>query len=401
MDFTRGEAELEVSRLAGQVLGAAGRDAPASAASQAEPGPQPAPPDLDSATWKELGQAGLLALALPASLGGDGLGVGEVAAVLTEVGRHAARVPALATLALGVLPVTRCATEDVQRQLLAGVATGETILTAAIREQSEPMPRRPTTTAELSAGGGRVTGVKLGVPYATAARWILVPAQLADGGTAVVVVEPDAKGVSCQRTHASSGLPEYTLRLERAPVAHVLYGDSSVSGTPERDAPVSGTGDRTARPGEARAGDAVAELSRLAVAGACCVADGALAAALDLTTGYIRTREQFGRPLATFQAVAQQIADVYVTARILHLATLSACWRLDAGLDASNDVDVAGYWLAEHAPIALRTCHHLHGGIGMDVTYPLPRYSALITDLVSQVGGASYRLDLLGAREGG
>jgi 3-oxo-4-pregnene-20-carboxyl-CoA dehydrogenase alpha subunit len=377
MDFTRGEAELEVSRLAAQVLGAAGRDAAAAEPSDEEPGHQPAPPDLDSATWKELGQAGLLALALPAPLGGDGLGVVEVAALLTEVGRHAARVPALATLVLGVLPVTRCATQDVQRELLAGVATGETILTAAIREQSEPMPQTPVTTAELSADAGIVTGVKLGVPYAAAARWILVPAQLAGGGTAVVVVEPDAKGVSYQRTHSSSGLPEYTLRLERAKVTHVLDGDAPVSG---------GT---------------VAELSRLAVAGACCVADGALAAALDLTTGYIRTREQFGRPLATFQAVAQQIADVYVTARILHLATLSACWRLDAGLDASNDVDVAGYWLAEHAPIALRTCHHLHGGIGMDVTYPLPRYSALVTDLVTQVGGASYRLDLLGAREGG
>ena len=368
MDFTRGEAEIEVSRLAAQVLGAAGRDGPA--------GPDGVPPDLDAATWKELAQAGLLALALPAELGGDGLGFVEAAALLTEVGRHAARIPALATLALGVMPVTRCAPQDVQRQLLAGVATGETILTAGIREQSEPMPSAPATVAELSGSSGVVTGVKLGVPYAAAARWILVPATLAGGGTTVVVVEPEAKGLSYQRTHSSSGMPEYTLRLDRVPVRQVLAG-------------------------AAGSDDAVLVLNRFAVAGACCVADGALAAALDLTTEYIRTREQFGRPLATFQAVAQQIADVYVTARILHLATLSASWRLDAGLDASNDVDVAGYWLAEHAPIALRTCHHLHGGIGMDVTYPLPRYSALITDLVSQVGGSSYRLDLLGAREGG
>jgi 3-oxo-4-pregnene-20-carboxyl-CoA dehydrogenase alpha subunit len=369
MDFTPGETELEVSRLAARILASAGRDA--AVPSGGEPGSQAPPPDLDAATWKEMAQAGLLALALPAAAGGDGLGVAEVGAVLTEVGRQATRIPALATLALGVLPVVRCGTAAAQRELLAGVATGETLLTAAIREQSEPMPPAPVTTAELSGDGGTVTGVKLGVPYAAAARWILVPASLAGGGTAVVVVEPDGKAVSCHRTHTSSGMPEYTVRLEQAPVRHVLHGD------------------------------AVAELSRLAVAGACCVADGALAAALDLTTGYIRTREQFGRPLATFQAVTQQIADVYVTARILHLATLSACWRLHARLDASSDVDVAGYWLAEHAPIALRTCHHLHGGIGMDVTYPLPRYSALVTDLVSQVGGASYRLDLLGEREGG
>jgi alkylation response protein AidB-like acyl-CoA dehydrogenase len=242
------------------------------------------------------------------------------------------------------------------------------------------MPQQPSTVAVLSGGSGTVSGVKVGVPYAAAARWILVPVSIADGGTAVVVVQPDAAGISCQRTHSSSGLPEYTVRLDRAPVRHVLAGDTAA--------------------GDTAVCDTVAELYRLAVAGASCVADGAVAAALELTTGYIRTREQFGRPLATFQAVAQQIADVYVAARTLHLATLSACWRLATGLDAGLDVDVAGYWLASRAPVALRTCHHLHGGIGMDVTYPLPRYSALITDLVSLVGGTDYRLDLLAAREG-
>jgi hypothetical protein len=180
-------------------------------------------------------------------------------------------------------------------------------------------------------------------------------------------------------------MPEYTVRLDRVPVRHVLTRG------PDADAPLAT---------DPLAGDAVAELHRLAVAGACCVADGALSGALALTTEYIRSREQFGRPLATFQAVAQQIADVYVTSRILHLATMSACWRLDTGRDANGDVDVAAYWLAEHGPLALRICHHLHGGIGMDVTYPLPRFSALVTDLVTLVGGASYRLDLLGEREG-
>jgi alkylation response protein AidB-like acyl-CoA dehydrogenase len=142
-----------------------------------------------------------------------------------------------------------------------------------------------------------------------------------------------------------------------------------------------------------------AGLYEFAIAGACAVADGALAAALDLTTEHVRNRQQFGRPLATFQAVAQQIADVYTAARTLHLATTSACWRLDTGRDASEDVEVAGYWLAQYGPPALRTCHHLHGGLGMDVSYPLPRYSALITDLVSLVGGADDRLERLSWRE--
>jgi alkylation response protein AidB-like acyl-CoA dehydrogenase len=308
---------------------------------------------------------------VPAEAGGDGLGVQATAAVLTAAGRHAARIPALATLALGVLPVARAHDADLKRQLLSGVAAGETILTAAIREPSRPMPAAPATMATLAGDSGTVSGVKTGVPYAAAARWILVPASTASGDRIVAIVEPDADGLSCQRTHSSSGLPEYTIRLDDSPIWRVLDGCD------------------------------VAGLYALALAGACAVADGVLAGALELTTEHIRHREQFGRPLATFQAVAQQIADVYAAARTLHLATLSACWDLDTGRNTQRAVDVAAYWLAEYGPAALRTCHHLHGGLGMDVTYPLPRYSALMTDLVAFVGGAEDRLDQVAALEGG
>ena len=86
----------------------------------------------------------------------------------------------------------------------------------------------------------------------------------------------------------------------------------------------------------------MADLYQLAVAGACAVADGAVAAALAMTTAHVGSRQQFGRPLAAFQAVAQQVADVYITARTLHLAALSGCWRLAAGLDAGGDLGRGG-----------------------------------------------------------
>jgi 3-oxo-4-pregnene-20-carboxyl-CoA dehydrogenase alpha subunit len=365
MDFTLDETQQAVALLAAEVLG------------QARP-PGPPADGFDAALWKEMGRAGLLSLALPAWLGGDGLGVLDVAVALTEVGRRAASVPALATLVLGVLPVVRWGDRNLQQALLAGVAAGDTVLTAAVREPSGVMPAWPATTATLRRTSGTVSGVKIGVPYAAAADWILVPASLEAGGTGVVVVKASAEGVSWQRTHSSSGEPEYTLRLDQAPVADLL---GSAKGQ-----------------GEVAGARAAEDLYQLAVAGACCLADGALAGALALTTAHVAAREQFGRPLATFQAVAQHIADVYITSRTLHLAALSACWRMHTGRDAGNDLDVAGYWLAGRAPEALRTCHHLHGGIGMDVTYPLHRYSSLVKDLVRSVGGADYRLDRLADR---
>jgi hypothetical protein len=324
MDFSLAESQQVVVDLATQVL--AGAD-----------------------PWKELAQAGLLDV--------PELGLLNTAVLLTEIGRHATpdSLKALATLMTGALPVLRWGDADLQHELLPAIASGELTLTAAIREPSNPAPAVPTTTVT----DGKITGTKVGVPHADRSHRILVPAS-----SGVVLVDPEATGITLTRTPSSSGQPEFTLRMDQAPVESVL--------------------------GPA---ECVRDLYHLAVAGACALIDGAVAGALALTRDYVATREQFGRPLAAFQAVSQQIADVYIASRTMHLATLSACWQLNQ--DQGADLDVAGYWCAEQAPQSVRLCHHLHGGLGMDVTYPLHRFSSLVADLVRYLGGAEYRLERL------
>jgi len=334
MDFTLGETQQAVAQLAAQVL------------TGADP-------------WKELAQAGLL------SLGEDGLGLLDTAVLLTEVGKRAPSMKPLATLMTGALPVLRWGHADLKQALLPGVASGELLLTAALREPSAPRPAPPATAVT----DGTITGLKIGVPYADQSHLLLVPARLGPPGSMIVnssgqiapqtvhdhgvaLVRPGAEGVELTRTPSSSGEPEYALRLDRTPVEGMLGG-----------------------------ADCVRDLYQLAVAGTCALADGAVAGALALTRDYVATREQFGRPLAAFQAVSQQIADVWIASRTMHLAALSACWRLAEGRDAAADLAVAGYWCAEQAPRSVRLCHHLHGGIGMDVTYPLHRFSSLVADL--------------------
>jgi 3-oxo-4-pregnene-20-carboxyl-CoA dehydrogenase alpha subunit len=317
MDFTFTETQQEITDLTATVL-------------RREP----------DHPWKALDQAGLLNLARPQRLGGDGLGVLETCAVLTEVGRAAIDTPALATLALGILPIVHMGTPEQQDRLL----TSARVLTAALRG--------PATVIN-----GRLTGTKTHVSYAEQATWILVVAE-----QETYVVDPSSPGVAMTKTYTSSGSPEYTVDFDQVPAE--------------------------------RLGDAV-PLQAFAIAGACALGDGLLAGVLDLTSNHVRTREQFGRPLATFQAVTQQIADVYIAARTLHLAVWSAIWRLGAGRDAGPALDVAAYWLAEELPKAMHTCHHLHGGIGVDITYPMHRYYSLGKDLVRFVGGAQERLEQL------
>ena len=330
MDFTLGERQQAVADLAAEVLGA--------------DGPRAADP------WKELARAGLLDVSPP-----DGLGVLEVAVLLTEIGKRAPSMQALATLMTGALPLLRWGRPD----LLPAVASGELLLTAALREP----PAAPATAVT----DGKITGLKIGVPYAAQSHLLLVPAcsdsmivsgsgqiapKTAHDHDGVFLIRPRGPGVELIQTPSSSGEPEYAVQLAQAPVEGMLGG-----------------------------ADCVRDLYQLATAGGCALADGAVAGALALTRDYIASREQFGRPLAAFQAVSQQIADVYIASRTMHLAALSACWRLAEGREAAADLEVAGYWCAEQAPRTVRLCHHLHGGIGMDVTYPLHRFSSLIADL--------------------
>lgn len=346
MDFELDDTQRAVADLAAGVLrgDAGGADhSRAVAALASERG-------YDETMWKALAQAGLLSLAVPENLDGDGFGPIETGLVLTEVGRQTLPLPALATLALGVLPVVRHADAEQRRVLLPEVADGR-VLTAALRDADG---------APVTASGDRLTGVRVGVPYAAQAHRALVPTA---AGTAVV--DPHAAGVTLTRSPSSSGAPEYTVALDGTRAGFVI------DAAPE-------------------------DVDRCAVIGAAAVADGVAAGALELTANHLRTREQFGRPLATFQAVAQQIADVYVVARTIHLAAVAAAWRLAAGLDADEDLAVAAYWLTAELPRALQVCHHLHGGLGVDITYPLHRYYSHAKDLARLLGGAAYRLDRLG-----
>jgi 3-oxo-4-pregnene-20-carboxyl-CoA dehydrogenase alpha subunit len=311
-------------------------------------------------TWDALVNGGVTALPVPERLGGDGVGLPEVATVLTEVGRHGAITPALATLGFGVVPLLDLASDEQQDRFLASVAKGG-VLTAALNEPGTALPDRPGSTVS----GGRLSGTKVGVAYAGQADWLIVTAD-----NAVVVVSPKADGVRLVKTPTSNDSDEYTVTF-----ADVAVADSDVL-----------------------AGATASRVNQLALAMTGSFTDGLVAGALRLTADYVAERKQFGKPLSTFQTVAAQLAEVYIASRTIDLVAKSVVWRLSEGLHADSDLDVLGYWVTSQAPPVMQLCHHLHGGMGMDITYPMHRYYSTIKDLSRLLGGPSHRLDLVGAQ---
>ena len=150
------------------------------------------------------------------------------------------------------------------------------------------------------------------------------------------------------------------------------------SATPRR-APRSSTGSRCGPP------------PRLAA-----TAVGVCEAALRITAEYTKTREQFERPIATFQAVGQRAADAYIDTEAVRLTALQAAWRITADLPADAEVAIAKFWAADGGQRVVHAAQHLHGGMGVDRDYPVHRYFLWAKHLELTLGGATQQLLALG-----
>ncbi|MFL6108227.1 MAG: acyl-CoA dehydrogenase, partial [Marmoricola sp.] len=324
--------------------------------------------DKGGATWQALAEAGLLGLAAPEAHGGEGLGLEEVGVLLHEVGARALDLPVHETLACGLLTLAATAPDDVAGSLIPRILSGDLTLAPALNEPGSALPTHPATTLR----DGKVSGHKIDVSVLEGEGLLLVST---DGG--VALVDPNGPGVSATTSYASRSIPVATVRgrttgfvFDDAPAVHVLPEPAS------------------------------AVLREHAIAGLLLLGDGLVAGALDLTAGYIKERVQFGRKLAEFQAVAVQIADVFVVARMVSLAAEEAARRVSAGQPAGEDLAVGSAWFTDRVPTALQTCHHLHGGMGVDETYPLHLYFSRVKDIARQLGGTAATLAQVPIEEG-
>jgi hypothetical protein len=327
----------------------------------------------DADLWRALARAGLLGTAIPEPYGGTDLGFLTLGLLLREIGRTVAPVPAFASLVLGALPLAEFGNDTQKQRWLPGVASGERILTAALCEYASSDPLAPTTRADAEGDVIALTGIKTTVPYAEQASHIIVPARFDDGSIGLFFTEPRGDGVRVTSQTTSDGQPHAQVELERARVPADAHLGSKRNGA-----------------------EALRWLVERAIAARCMMQLGVIERALEMTADHGRTRIQFDRPLGSFQAFHQRAADAYINVEAVRLSALEAVWRLSRGIPAGEHVDVAKFWAAEGGQSAALACQHLHGGIGIDVDYPLHRHFAWATQIEHELGSAEHHLERLG-----
>lgn len=319
---------------------------------------------FDQDLWRKLIDGDVLTAASPESLGGGGFGLLEQVAVLTALGRQLGAVPYLESVVLGAGALARFGSSELQQAWAVPAIAGEKILTVALDGDMGEAP----VQANPTDGRYRLTGTRTLVRYGPNADAFLVPAET-DSGTMVFLVAAEDAGVVVTALETTG----------RDNVGHLELQGVHVDGSR-----VVGEG------------DVVSWLTTLAALGHSAFQLGVLERALELTAEYAREREQFGRPIGSFQAVSQRLADGYIDVKGLRLALKQAAWRLSEDFPADTEVATAAFWAADAGHRVAHTTVHVHGGVGIDVDHPVHRYFLTAKQLEFTLGSATGQLRRIG-----
>ncbi|MCX4665733.1 acyl-CoA/acyl-ACP dehydrogenase [Streptomyces sp. NBC_01381] len=368
MDFTFTEEQQAAVEAAKAVF--------ASVAPDGVPSPALTPgavaEDFDRALWAKLADADLLSLLLDPEYDGAGLDAIALCLVLRESAKVLARVPLLESSAAAYAVQTHGG-EELKRRILAPAARGELVLTVAASGRTGHDPAELAVTARRDGEDWLLDGVQTAVPWAQNADIVVVPAHTTAGRSLLALIPRVHEGLTLGEQVSTNGERLGELRLEsvRIGAGDVIEAD--------------GAWDR---------------LRDLLATGTCALALGLGEGVLRMTGEYTSKREQFGFPVATFQAVAVQAADRYIDLRAMEVTLWQAAWRVSTGasgaLPATGDVAVAKIWASDGVRRVVQTAQHLHGGFGSDTDYPLHRYHAWAKQLELSLGPAAAHEEALG-----
>lgn len=361
MDFSLTEEQTQVCALSAQILG-----------------DHTSPDQLklidkqdlrfDQKLWQLMAEAGLLGVAIEEAHGGMSLGFETLCMLLEEAGKTVAPLPLVSNLVSAALTVQEFANADIKASLLPKVVSGETILCSAFSEGHSDNP----AAAGLALDAGKLNGSKHMVPFAQQSSHVLLTAQ-SSGELVVMLVNLSSNGISMTAQTSTTGEPQYAITFADVEVS----GDAILGQGQDAHKILQWTLDRT-------------------ITANCAVALGVTTTMLKMTAAYTSEREQFGVPIATFQAVAHRAADCFIDVENLRLVTQQAASRLDQGQPSEQEVTIAKIWCGDVCHRVSQASQHMHGGIGVDRDYPLFRYVLWAKQLEMTLGSGAAYLSKLG-----
>jgi len=307
-------------------------------------------------------EAAILSAAAPESLGGGGFGVLEQVAVLEALGRQLAAVPYLDSVVLGAGALAKFGSEALQQEWATPAVAGEKIIAVALDGEMGEGPVR----AHASGSGFKLTGSRTQIGFGPVADAFLVPAET-DSGTKVFLIGKDDAGVTVTSLETTGLGSIGHLELQGVETDRVVGGE-----------------------------EVVGWLTTHGALGRSAYQLGVLDRALELTASYAREREQFDRPIGSFQAVSSRLADDYINVKALRLTVTQAAWRLSEDLPADIDVNTAAFWAADAGHRVAHTAVHVHGGVGIDLDHPVHRYFLAAKQTEFAVGSATGQLLRIG-----
>ncbi|MFT5484669.1 MAG: alkylation response protein AidB-like acyl-CoA dehydrogenase [Halieaceae bacterium] len=330
---------------------------------------------FDRELWNQLAETGLLGVAIAENYGGMGFGFTELALLIEEAGRSIAPVPLISHMVSAALPIQEFGGDALKERMLSAATGTDFLLTAALLEPGNEDLSRPTARASGDAESGyRISGVKTCVPFALQANMMLLAAE-SEQGVVVALVDTRAEGVVVKPLRVSTYEPQYRVELEGVEVQPEFLLAGADSGV-----------------------EVMRWIEERTAAAICAHQVGVTDHAMRLTASYTSERQQFGVPVATFQAVGHRAADCFIDVDCLRLCTYQAVSLLDGDKPATTEVQIAKIWAGDVGHRVSYAAQHLHGGTGIDRDYSLWRYCLWARHNELMLGSSAAQLAKLGAR---
>jgi len=326
----------------------------------------------DRAVWDRMAtELGLHGLAIPEEYGGAGFSFTELGVVLEEMGRALLCAPFFASVVLAAELLKAIDDEQARKDYLPGIASGDTIATVALTEDDgQWTPSSVTARAVRDGGLWRLTGTKTYVPDGLSAGLILVVARTADG-IGVFAVEGSADGLTRQALPTMDQTrKQASLRFDATP-ARLLGG------------PADGWA-------------AVERMLRVAAVGLAAEQAGGAQRALEMAVEYAKLREQFGRPIGSFQAIKHKCASMLVTVESMKSAAYYGLWAVSSGGDELPLVaSVAKAFCSDGYTMVTAENIQIHGGIGFTWEHPAHLYLKRARSSRVLLGGPDFHRDIV------